>query len=138
MKKVLFLSMAIILLASTSWAGDNPPSRVVVMSGSTAISAGADYSGTSTTFTVGDRQGYFTIQASATGSGTAKIEYYVSVDGTNYAAPQGSSAVITGLTSSSGIVNAQFFPDFCEKIRIVVTETGGVSTITPTIYLLYK
>lgn len=138
MKKLILAVLLALCLAVPCRASDITIQRVTVMDGSTAVAAGDDYSGTTTTYTVGNREGFFSIQASATGSGAAKIEYYVSMDGTNFAEPSGASDIITGLTSSSGTVTAAFDPPLCESLRIVVTETGGASSITPTIYLMYR
>ncbi len=135
---LLVMVLGLGLIPGLALADNYGSTRATVMAGATAISAGDDYSGTTTTYEVANRQGYFSVQASATGSGTAKIEYYISLDGTNFAEPSGVTDIITALTSASGTVTASFAPPICTKLRIVVTETGGVSTITPTVYLMYR
>ena len=139
MKKLFVLLMVLGLgLPGLALADDYGATLVTVMGGSTAISASHCYSSTSTIYNVGNRQGYFSVQASATGNGTASINYQISLDGTNFATPATTSAAITGLTSSSGTVTAYFAPPLCQKIKVIVTETGGSNTITPTIYLMYR
>jgi len=139
MKKALLIlvCLGLGLVPCVALAGSSV-SLVTIMDGSTAIAASDDYSGTATTFSVAGREGFFAIQASASGSGTAKVEYYTSLDGTTFAEPAGAVDIIAALTSASGTVTVQFFPDFCEKIKIVVTETGGASSITPTIRMIYR
>jgi hypothetical protein len=119
-------------------ASSTVPTTVKIMGGATAVSASRSYSATATTFDVENSQGYFSVQASATGSGTAKIEYLVSLDGTNFAEPSGASDILTGLTGASGVLTASFQPPICKKIKIAVTETGGSSSITPTVYFMYR
>ena len=140
MKKALLIlvCLGLGLVPATALARDTVPKVATIMDGATAIAASQDYSGTTTTFYVSGVEGFFAIQASATGNGTAKVEYYTSIDGVTFAEPAGATDIIAALTSASGTVTVQFFPDYCERLRIVVTETGGVSTITPTIRMIYR
>lgn len=110
--------------------------------GTTAVAAGHAYSPVDVAFG-GAVEGYFALQGTIAGDGTAKIEYWTSLDGTTFREPTGATDIISGFTKTSGPASdgkfyVQFFPDFAQYLRIVITETGGVSTITPTVKLLYK
>lgn len=139
MKKMLLVLVCLGLGLVPTTALARSVTSVTIMDGATAISASDDYSSaTLTTFTVGDREGFFAIQAVTTGNGTGKIEFYTSIDGVTFKEPTGGGDIITGLTTAGGAKYAEFSPDYCEKIRIVVTETGGANSITPTIKMIYR
>jgi hypothetical protein len=142
MKRVTFLFGLVLalLVAGSAFAGTVKIS--VIADGSTAVSAGHAYSPVNVALG-GANEGYFALQGRITGSGTAKIEYWVSADGVTYREPQGATDIISGFLATSGpgsdgYFYVQFAPDFHQFIKIVITETGGVSTITPTVKLLYK
>jgi len=77
--------------------------------------------------------GYFSLQWTITGTGTAKIEYNVSHDGTNYQEPVGATDIATGQTA--GTNSASFTPIIAPYIKIKVTETGGANAVTVTCIL---
>ncbi len=140
MKKALLILVCLGLgfVPAMALAGSTP--RVAtIMDGATALSASQEYSGTTTTFTVSDREGFFAVQASAVGTGVVKIEFYTKADGAaTFAEPSSGGDIITGLTGSSGTVTTQFSPDYCNELCIVITETGGAASVTPTVKMIYK
>ncbi len=140
MKRTIFFILVFLFVAGSAHAGQ--VKMATMMDGGTAVAAGHAYSPTYVSLDF-QKDGYFAVQGRIQGSGTAKVEYWVSADGTTYREPQNGSDIVSGFTATSGPLSdgrfyAQFSPDFCQFLMIVVTETGGVSTITPTIYLLYK
>jgi hypothetical protein len=84
--------------------------------------------------------GYFSIQVALTGDGTAKFEYLLSNDGTNYLEPSSASDIGTGLTKTGGPGSDgkeiySFSPELAKHMKIKVTETGGANSITVTVTL---
>lgn len=109
--------------------------------GTTAVAAGHAYSPVDQF--VWNNEGYFALQGRIEGNGTAKIEYWTSLDGATFREPTGATDIISSFTKTSGPASdgrfyKQFNPDFCKFLRIVITETGGINTITPTVYLIRK
>ena len=86
------------------------------------------------------RAGFYAIQITLTGDGTAKLEYQLSIDGTNYLEPASASDIATGFTKTSGPGSDgkglyDFFPMPAKSMKIIATETGGASTVTVTLTL---
>ena len=84
--------------------------------------------------------GYFSLQVDLAGTGTAKIEYELSNDGSDFLTPTGSSDIVTAHTVASGPGADgkdmySFTPMLSDKIRFKVTETGGADPITFTAWL---
>lgn len=82
-------------------------------------------------------EGYFSLQLAVTGSGTVKVQYMLSNDGTNYVIPSSATDIVTGFTSSSGPGSDgkdvfSFQPEIAKYIKLRVTETGGSSSATVT------
>jgi hypothetical protein len=137
--KKLILALLFCLIASPAMALDI--TSVTIADGLTAVAAGHSYSPVSVNCST--LEGYFALQGRIAGDGTAKIEYWTSSDGTTYREPTGATDIISGFTKTSGPASdgrffIQFAPDFCKYLKIVITETGGVSTITPTITLIKR
>ena len=82
--------------------------------------------------------GYFSIQVALTGDGTAKFEYLMSNNNSDFLEPSSASDIATGHTKTSGPgadgkdIYA-FDPDLAKFMKIKVTETGGANTITVTV-----
>ena len=101
----------------------------------------ASGSKTSEAVKVDRADGVFSFYESITGDGTIKIEYLVSVDGTNFVTPSTASEIATSQTKASGtsgkdvIAFASGHPILAPYIKIKVTETGGVNSVTLTGYL---
>ena len=85
-------------------------------------------------------EGYFSLQVTLTGSGTAKIEYSLSNNGSDYLTPSTAEPIVTAHTATSG-PGADgkdiyiFEPEMSKFLKIKVTETGGASSIVVTITL---
>ena len=79
--------------------------------------------------------GYFSLQLTVTGDGTAQIKYQLSNDGDTFVTPTSAQDIVTAhtkTTGTSGVDIYSFFPEPAKYIRIVATETGGANTITVT------
>lgn len=74
--------------------------------------------------------GHFSMQVVATGSGTVKLEYLLSNDGTTFVTPTGASDIVTAHTSGNDMYSIS--PMLARYIKFLATETGGANTITIT------
>lgn len=84
--------------------------------------------------------GFFGLQYTITGNGTAKIEYLLSNDGTTYVEPSAATDIATGLTKTSGPGSdgkdyVAFSPEVSRYLKIKVTETGGANSVTGVLQL---
>ena len=86
--------------------------------------------------------GFFSVQYTLTGTGTAKIEYNLSNEDamTNLLEPTSAADIASGLTATSGpgadgkdVVS--FAPELARWLRIKVTETGGANAVVMTLDL---
>ena len=87
--------------------------------------------------------GYFSLQVTATGDGTATIEYQLSNDGVTFVEPTGAADVVSGLVKTSGPGSDgkniySLSPMLARFIRFKITETGTSDTITITAVLAYQ
>lgn len=80
--------------------------------------------------------GFFSIYVIVAGSGTAKIEYLLSLDGTTFLIPSGADDIVTAMTAGSDIL--PFSPELAKQLKIKVTETGTSDPITVTIILAFQ
>ena len=86
------------------------------------------------------RTGIFSLQFAVSGNGTAKFEYEISLDGTNWLEPSTASDIAAAQTAASGPgadgkdIYA-FEPILAPYIRIKCTETAGANSITVTAWL---
>lgn len=88
-------------------------------------------------------EGFFAIQVELTGSGTAKIEYLLSINGEDFLTPTEAEDIKTAFTVSDGPGSDgknmfSFAPMVSSAMKIKVTETGGASSVTVTITLVYQ
>jgi len=87
--------------------------------------------------------GKMLLDLTITGDGTAKAEYLVcdTVDGT-FIEPSGATDICTGHTKVTGASGRNLYkidswtPFLNKFMKIKITETGGVNTITPTVKLV--
>jgi len=109
---------------------------------SETITAGADSTTSAIDLNKWRPEGYFSIQVVLTGAGTAKIEYLLSNDGTNYLEPSTGVDIVLAHTATSG-PGADgddiyvFEPEVARYLKIKITETGGASIIA-TVTLLVQ
>ena len=80
----------------------------------------------------GEREGYFSLVARLRGGGIVRFTYQASFDGEAWATPQNAPDILSGVGETSGpggdgLMIEQFHPKLAPYIRIVATETGGVS-----------
>lgn len=132
MKKLLAILFLLALFPCAAQAATG----LVTICDATAVAAGSAY--TSSSINVSNAEGYFSLQLTVTGDGTAAIGYQVSNDGSVFATPEGVSDIIIGFTKTSGgggDGNAieQITPEFGRYIRFIVREAGGTSGITVTL-----
>ena len=87
--------------------------------------------------------GYFSIQVQMTGDGTAKFEYLLSDNGTDFMEPTGASDIATDITKTSGPGSDgkdmfSFNPMVCRSLKIRATETGGANSVTVTVWIVVQ
>lgn len=73
--------------------------------------------------------GYFSAHFTFTGSGTLKLEYLCSNDGSTFTAPD-TNSIVTG--KSAGTHFKKFDPPPCLWLKVKATETGGVNPVSIT------
>lgn len=138
MKRNLFVLFFLLILSGPAMAADT---TVITICESKAVAASGAY--TSAALDVKSAEGYFSIQAQIKGAGTATIGYQVSNDGQAWALPEGATAPLTGIKSTSGPgangrVMEQFSPEFARYIRFYISETGGASSVLVTLKIAYR
>ncbi len=74
--------------------------------------------------------GQMSLQIAITGTGTARVYYISSNDGTTYVSAEGATDIISSMTAGTTI--APFSPAFSKKMKIYVQEIGGANSITIT------
>lgn len=82
--------------------------------------------------------GFFSLQLTVTGDGTAKVEYLCSNNDSDFIKPIGADDIVTGFTKTSGPNSDgkgfySFYPEPCGWMKIKVTETGGANAIAVTL-----
>jgi len=98
----------------------NLDSDVTTVFDAQTVTAGGN--STSDAIAVGKAGGSFSVQSVITGSGTLKIEYLCSNDGSTFTAPS-SNEIAAGLTV--GTYFHSFTPPVCLYLKIKTTETGS-------------
>jgi len=88
-------------------------------------------------------EGFFSLQVTLTGTGTAKIEHEGSNNGVDYLTPFGSIDIVTAHTATSGPGADgkhiyRFYPKPIRFLKIKVTETAGAAAVVVTITLLVQ
>ena len=138
MKK--FLAVLLVLAVPTMVWGFGVMSTVTTHN---AVSIAKNTSSTSDAVDLKARKinGYFSVQVAISGDGTAKVEYLLSNDGVTYLEPTSASDITSGHTKTSGPGSDgndlfSFDPEPARYIKIKVTETGNVNSITATVTLM--
>lgn len=138
MKLMLLTLVALFFLAAPALAAET---TVVTLCENRAIAASGGY--TSAVLDVGAVEGYFSLQVHVRGEGTCKIQYQTSNDLTAWAEPQGVTAVLSGLTKTSGpgsngkLID-QITVEFGRYLRFCVTETGESAAVLVTLRVAYR
>ena len=106
-----------------------------------AVTVAASADSTSDALDLKNRpEGYFSLQVTLTGTGTAKIEYLLSNNGSDYLVPSEAEDIVTAHTVASG-PGADgkdiyiFEPEMTKFMKIKVPETGGANAVVVTITL---
>ena len=146
MKRLLLSVLLIFGLCAWAGAGEKKVSKTI-LDGTTAIAASGDFSPT-TAIKLEKPIGLWSIRADCSDcAGTMKVEWLCGNNATvasgSWSEPEGAADILSGITSTSGTyasgyVETQFAPDDCEFGTVLITETGGVSGITPTVILFYR
>lgn len=137
----LFLVTLLFVLSNVSLAGDENKIRVFQMWSSESINASANDTSDKKVDLAGLKpNGYFSIQLTLTGDGTAKIEYLLSNDDITYLEPSSATDIVTGFTKTSGPGSDgndifTFSPEMTRYLKLKATETGGANGIVVTAVL---
>ena len=107
---------------------------ITIAAGGTATSVPLDLSSYA-------KEGYFSLHITLSGSGTAKFEYMVSNDKTNFVTQTATADVIvSGFTATSGPGSdgkdvISFEPELADQMKIICTETGAANSVTITVVI---
>lgn len=88
-------------------------------------------------------EGFFSLQVTVAGDGTAKFEYLLSNDGVDYFEPSSASDIASGQLKTSGPGSDgkdlfSFSPEPAKYLKIKATETAGANSITVTAHLFWS
>ena len=119
---------------------------ITISTGSISASASSTSSAIDLAELVGDNSrairpdGFFSLQYTITGDGTAKIEYLLSNDETTWVEPDAATDIATGLVKTSGAGGdgkgfVSWTQDVSKSMKIKVTETGTSSAVTAVLVL---
>ena len=117
--------------------------NTVLIFDSETITAGADSTTDAIDLNKYRPEGYFSLQLTISGSGTAKVEYLLSNNGVDEMEPSSGEDIVTAHTATSG-PGADgkdiyvFEPEVARFLKIKTSETGGVASIVVTATLLIQ
>jgi hypothetical protein len=147
MKKFTAILTMVLLLGIFGFANAANMTVKKVFS-STATAAGGTSTSSSIHLGSDADKGHFSLQITATGDGTAKIEALTSNDGSTFVIPLDSSgvrlpAIITGFTKTGGPGSDgkdifQFTLPIARYLKLKITETGAANSITFDAWLLIQ
>jgi hypothetical protein len=130
MKRIALSLLLVLLLAGTTFAAGN---NIAIFKVFTAKSVVASATVKSKAIPLSDAfkpNGYFSLQVTATGTGTGKITYELSNDGVTFVTPDSATDIVTAQTAASDFYS--FAPELAKWMKIVVEETVGANTIVIT------
>lgn len=133
MKRLLLTILALIMMVGIGWAEPATSSNRKLVTGT--IAASGDWTQPNP-ITLSKNEGFFSVQSTLTGTGTAKIEYLVSNDGITYVTPSGASDIVTAQTVGSDFYS--FNPEPCKFMKLKVTETGTANSVSLTLNFLVQ
>ena len=122
--------LALLLLSATVFAADGDIITNTVFNARAVAASTTIYSVPMDLGRQFKPRGYFSLQVVSTGTGTAKITYQLSNDGSTFVTPATATDIVTAHTVGSNFYS--FSPAMAKFIRIVAEETGGVNPITLT------
>ena len=117
--------------------------NTVLIFNAETIAAGADSTTDAIDLNKYRPEGYFSLQLTISGSGTAKVEYLLSNNGVDYMEPSSGEDIVTAHTATSG-PGADgkdiyvFEPEVARFLKIKISETGGVASIVAIATLLVQ
>jgi len=127
--KRMILILLVLLLVPVIGSAETSIVCATMQDGVTITASGSDTSGP---FDLKRRAGYFSLQIEISGTGTAKIEYLLSNNGTDYIEPATATDIATGVTAANDNEIYSFSPELARYLKIKVTETGGANSVTVT------
>ncbi|MBI5846073.1 MAG: hypothetical protein HZB23_15555 [Deltaproteobacteria bacterium] len=130
--RILAILFCLALLAISSPAFAAEPATALVCE-QAAIAGNSTY--TSAPIGVSMAEGFFTLSARQDGTGPVTIGYQVSVNGLDWATPDGAEAIITDM--GDGIRITAFDPVYAPWLRIIVSNTG-TSEVLATVRVAYR
>lgn len=143
-RKILIISflLAFILAVFPAKAQNYAIDRVDLFS-SVTVTAGSSFTSGKITLDGLANLGYFSLQILVTGNGTAKFEYLVPAHENTFLEPSGASDIASGFTKTSGPGSDgkdrfTFNPDLTRAIKIKVTETGALSAIVVSAFMIVQ
>lgn len=112
-----------------------PPVFTKKVIDSETISAGGNFVSEAIKLNEVVYQGYFSLQVEVSGDGTCKFEAEESVNGVDFLVPSEATDIASGVTKTSGPGSDgkdiySFYPLVAGHLKIKVTETGGVNSVT--------
>lgn len=143
MKKLLLTLLAVLLVVGSASAEIKFPITVKAVHSANAITLNTNESSARIDLNGRAQAGTFSIQVLVTGDGTAKFEYLLSNDGTNFVEPTSGADIATAFTKTSGPGSDgrdifTFQPEPARWMKIRVTETGAANAITVTVFLFIQ
>lgn len=127
-KLIVFITMALVLCFGTALAKDGVIHTIKFWNAEAVANGGTTYEDFN--LNTWKPTGYFSLQVTVTGDGTAQLTYFVSNDGVTWRTPSTASDIVTAHIKTTGSSGTEFYDlssdiEFCRHLRIVVTETGA-------------
>jgi len=130
----LSVMLVLCLLSPVAMATSGGKIHTILALNAESIGASANASSKSIDLGAYQPYGFFSVQVTIAGAGTAKVEYLLSHDNATFS--DCGTDIAIGLTAGTQIYP---FPDgepvVAPWMKIKVTETGGASGVTATVYL---
>jgi hypothetical protein len=139
MKKLLtVICMILLMCGPASGAGNKINASLTVFNAAVTAASGTTTSAPINLDSAYKPDGFFSLQVTTSGSGTAKITYQLSNDGATYVTPTNAAGtavddIATALTAGNSFHG--FSPPLAKWMRLVITETGTSNSVTVTAVL---
>ncbi len=133
MKKLIIIILLFLATSAMAFADENKINIETVFTEQDVTASATVKSAAINLSTLFKPSGFFSLQVTATGTGTCKITYELSNDGVTYVTPDSASDIVTAQTVANDFYS--FAPELAKYMKIVLEETGGVNPITITAIL---
>lgn len=135
MKKLISIALLllVILISGIAYADENKINIENVFTAQVVTADTTVKSAVINLSTLFKPNGFFSLQVTATGTGTCKITYELSNDGVTYVTPDSASDIVTAQTVANDFYS--FAPELAKYMKVVLEETGDVNPITITAIL---